>query len=208
MSTQKSVEVKMLQVFTTPTGAPDGFEIVSTSARETPKTGKIAECDRYRGIHVTTYVVPGVPAKYEAILLDAVRDTAKAQLAELWKADSTLREVAADLFSIDGILAYAAREAESKKLKTETVVAWFEQSAARERIVKAGANVKTYAELFAKVAAPVMDHTEDDLRTLEVMLMKDDRDAASLIGAQMLVKIRARVAKLIAARTAVKATAL
>ena len=43
------------------------------------------------------------------------------QLATLWEADSSIKEVEEGLFTTDGLLTFAAREAESKRLTGESI---------------------------------------------------------------------------------------
>lgn len=196
----QAAAVRMFYVFTAPTGCADNMEPVTTTQRNSgDKT--VPEDQRHRSIHVPTYTVDGVPSKYQALILDAIRKAAAQQLAELWAADRNLREVPAALFSVDGVLTYWAREAEKLSLTADSIGAWFDQSAAAARAKAAGKDATKFRTLVCKLSAKVLsgEVTDKHLETIAATISADAKDAQHAIGAQLLNKVRNAQAKRAAA---------
>lgn len=190
-------EVSMLAVSTIAQVAPQGYETIIASTRETKKTGTISEENKRRSIVVPEYSLQGlaVPSKFESILLTQIREIAKSQLSELWENDANLREVPAAIWTIDSLLMYAARKAESTRLTSAGVEAWYEASNLAKRVASTGnaAVIKDWKLLICGLAAPNLAanlrYTIAQCDTLLVSISKSDDDAESTIGKQLLTKI-------------------
>lgn len=94
-----------------------------TTDKETKQKKVIPEDQKVRSIIVPHLDVTGLPSKFSVFVSGALLDVAKLQLAAIWKDNPQVREVAAAQFTTDGILAFAAREAESKRLTGDSIKA-------------------------------------------------------------------------------------
>ena len=79
------------------------------------------EHQRVRSILIPTLDVSAVPSKFSVFVAGALYETARQQLAALWKDDANIKETDSALFTVDGLLAFASRESESKRLTAESV---------------------------------------------------------------------------------------
>jgi hypothetical protein len=198
------IEAAVLQVFTVAQIEKPGFEPVTAGTRATkdPVTGKpkvIPADQRTRSILIPVLSIMDVPSKYQMFLLDGIRKTAKAQLTALWEADAMIRSVPAGIWTVDALLMYAAREAESKKLSTASVSEWFIGSklcGAIKKKDKHEALLKSWTAKIVGLAAAVIDYNEQECTTILQMLSKFGDDAESLIGQQLVNKLNKRIATL------------
>jgi hypothetical protein len=203
MTTTTIIANATLQVFTVAQIEKPGFEPVTVGTRATKdaETGEkrvIPANARTRSILIPTLTIVDVPSKYQMFLLDGIRNTAKAQLSAMWKADANLREVPANVWTVDALLMYAAREAESKRLSIASITEWFESSNLCAAIMKKG-NTKLLKDWTARIvgmAATVFDYNEQDCQTILNMLAKFEDDAESLVGQQLVHKLNKRIATL------------
>ena len=192
----------MLQVFTVAQIEKPGFEPVTTGTRATKNadgTKKVIAADqRTRSILIPVLSIMDVPSKYQMFLLDGIRKTAKAQLSAMWEADANLREVPANVWSVDALLMYAAREAESKRLTTASVTDWFNGSNLCAAISKKNDEklLKAWTARVVGLAAANLDYNEQDCETILKMLQKFEDDADTLIGQQLVHKLNKRIATL------------
>ena len=85
------------------------------------KKVEIAAENRVRSIIINHPDVSAVPSKFSVFVSACLLDVARNQLATLWEADSSIKEVEEGLFTTDGLLTFAAREAESKRLTGESI---------------------------------------------------------------------------------------
>lgn len=105
-----------------------GMVEVFTGSRLTDKMKKagikeIPADQRTRAILVPELTIPDVPTKFQSFMLDQLYAMAKAQLADLWEEAGAegLRTVPADIWTVEPLLAYAARKSETQKLSAELV---------------------------------------------------------------------------------------
>lgn len=195
-----------LQVHTIAQVAAQGSKMepvtVGTRATKDEQGNKrvIPADQRTRSILIPELAVDSVPSKFQMLLLDTLRTVAKAQLSALWDADSMLREVPDNIWNVDALLAFAAREAESKRLTKASLHYWFEASklAAALRAKDAANGTKMYADWQAKIvgmSAPAMTASEAECNAIINTLSKDAfaDDAESFIGQQIIAKCAKRI---------------
>jgi hypothetical protein len=92
-----------------------------TTDKETGKKKEIPEHMRARSIIVPVPDVSALPSKFSVFVSRCLMDVSKSQLAAIWEDKPEVKEVAASLFTTDGLLAFAAREAESKRLTAASI---------------------------------------------------------------------------------------
>lgn len=127
-----------------------------TTDKETGKKREIPEHMRVRSIIVPVPDVSALPSKFSVFVSRCLMDVSKAQLAAIWEDKPEVKEVPASLFTTDGLLTFAAREAESKRLtgaSIKSAVASFiptvhekRQSEALEILTNMAAATKTATE--------------------------------------------------------------
>lgn len=201
----------MLQVFTTPQTAPERCETVQVDARngKNPDGTKreVANEDRTRVIVIPELSVDGVPSKFQSIVLDALRKTAKEQLSSLWKAEPMIREVPAAIWNVDSILLFAAREAESKRLTKATLEDWFDTSDLAKRIMAKGDSklLSKWKALIVGFAAPMYLEAEENCTAVIASVGVADAEEDNIIGQQIIAKANKRIADLQKVTEAVEA---
>lgn len=196
------IDVAKLQVSSVlPAAVPPKFVLIKCSARETTDktTGKkkvIAAENRLRCVLIPELVVESVPSKFQIFVLNALYDVAKDQLDALWSENGDqMREVDAAIWSVDALLGFAARKAESKRLTKETIVAWFKTSKLYAAVLKAkgekfAAGLTSDLEAIAQTIIP---WSEEKLLKTIAMIGKFEEDATADIGAAMIRKMDNRV---------------
>jgi hypothetical protein len=191
-----------LPVFTTPQTCTAPMELVRVNARngknEDGSRREVLAADRMRCIVIPELTVDGVPSKFQSIILDALRRTAKAQLDSLWTAEPMLRTVQAAIWSVDSLLLFAARETESQRLTKQNCADWFDSSKLAARLMTKG-DAKLLAqwkETICGMAAPTIATSEKQCNAIIATIGKDDSDSESLIGAQIINKLAKRIASL------------
>lgn len=196
---ETEITTAVLQVFTTPQKPAERFELVRVDARngknEDGTKRIIAQADRTRCIIIPELSVEGVPSKFQAMILQALRDTAESQLRDLWTADSTLREVPAAIWTVDSLLLYSSRVAESRRLTKAGLELWFNESQLCKRVMATG-NAKLLAEWKSRIlgmAAPACTLAESQCTAIIVTIAKDETDADSAIGMQLIEKLNKRI---------------
>jgi hypothetical protein len=191
-----------LTVHTIAQAAQAGFEPVTVGTRatidkETGKKREIPADQRTRSIVIPELQVDSVPSKFQMLVLDALRNTAKAQLSALWEADANLREVPAAIWTVDSLLAFAAREAESKRLTKAGLHYWFEASQLNKLLI-AKNNPKVTADWQTKIvglSAPNCTYSEAECNAIIATLLKPalSEDADSFMGQQIIAKLQRRI---------------
>jgi hypothetical protein len=201
-----TTEVKMIQVSTVPAvTVPAGFwQIVARTRATTDKATntkkEIAADQRARSILIPE-LVADVSSKYVSLVHGALAETAKQQLAAIWESDNNVREVAAALFTIDGLLAFSAREAESKKLSAAGILAWFDQSALKAEFAAkySEAQLKRFRMELENIAAPVLSadyYNEEKALKRIVTLTKNERDSEHETVQLMIAKLQRYVERM------------
>lgn len=80
--------------------------------------------NRCRSILIPELSLPeSVPSKFVTVLIGRLYEIAREQLIAAWKSDPSLREMPETAFTIDGLLAFAAAVAESKRLTRDSIAA-------------------------------------------------------------------------------------
>lgn len=101
-----------------PAVIPAGMvEIFTTVHKATPES-------RCRAILMPELSLPAsVPSKFVTVLVGKLYELAREQLISAWKSEPALKELPAAAFTIDGLLAFAAAVAESKRLTRDSIAA-------------------------------------------------------------------------------------
>lgn len=187
---------RTLTVFTTPQACKPGFELVAASTKSS-EGKQVATENRMRCIVIPELVVDNVPSKFQSLVMDALRRTAKAQLAAMWKNEPSLQSVPAAVWSVDNLLLFAAKQAEGTRLTKENCLEWFLQSKLCAHLMNGeGATPKKYEDWKARIvglAAPVLQLNEGQCTVTIAAIGKFDEDAASPMAAQMITKLQRRI---------------
>lgn len=183
-----------------PASVAKGFALVYVNRRDSKENGTVPQPERHRSIVIPELTVPDVPSKFQSIVLAALYNAANEQLSQFWQDAGWpgLTEVPAAVWGVDNILAYAARAAESKRLSTATVTGWFASSKLRAFLVAKGDEklLKQWEKRILGMAAPALTLSEDQCNVTIATIGKFEEDAQSIIGAQIISKLAARVKKL------------
>lgn len=165
-----------------PTKIAAGFVPVIARTRGA-KGVVIAPENKLRAIEIIEPDVSGLPSKFTEFVRAQLAVIAVAQLQELWKQQgSSLRETDSSLWTTDGLLAFAAREQESKRLTADsitTAVAAFVATLKQE-------GRKVASEILSSMAAPAKKGSERQLFALHEKLagfidaQEADADAAEV----------------------------
>lgn len=200
--TTNTTPTSSILVHTVAQTATEGFEPVTVGTRATvdKETGKqriIPADQRTRSIVIPTLSVDSLPSKFQMLILDTLRSVAKTQLSSLWEADSMLKEVPANIWNVDSLLAFAAREAESKRLTKAGLHYWFETSQLH-KVLAAKNNSKLTAEWQANIvglSAPNCTMSETACDAIIATLLKPSLadDADSFMGQQIIAKLQRRI---------------
>jgi hypothetical protein len=185
---QHAEQVAMLQVWTTEQKPAEGQESVIARTRngknEDGSKREVSTENRLRCIVIPELAVDGIPSKFQSLVMGALRDLAVAQLSSIWKKESQVREVPAAIWTVDSLLLFAAREAESQRLTTATIGDWFDSSNLAKRIM-----LRQDPKLLTKVranvvslAAPALTLLPDACATMRDMIAKDRRLRQAIRG--------------------------
>jgi hypothetical protein len=195
-------QVAMLHVFTTEQKPAEGQETVVARTRngknEDGSKREVANENRLRCIVIPELTVDGIPSKFQSLVMSALRELAVAQLSSIWKQEPMVKEVPAAIWTVDSLLLFAAREAESKRLTKETLGAWFDESDLCKRIMdKKDAKLLTkWKELILGVAAPTFLETQKNCESIISSVSVSESDAESIIGRQIIAKANKRIVDL------------
>lgn len=185
---------RMLQVFTVPQRCDAQHELVAANTRASNGV-TIAAADKMRCIIIPQLAVDNVPSKFQSLVMDALRRTAKKQLDAMWKKEPQLRSVPAAVWSVDSLLLFAAQEAESTRLTKANCEDWFIASQLCSHLMQQN-NVKKYESWKARIlslSAPVIAMNSEQCTITIAAIGKFDEDASTLIGGQMIAKLQARI---------------
>jgi hypothetical protein len=198
--------VTMLAVTTVPTIiVPKGFVQViartrATTDKESGKKKEIAADQKCRAI-LMPELTPNVSSKYVSLVTSALGELAKAQLSAQWEQDASIKEVPAALYTEDALLAYGAREAESKKLTGASILQWFEQSELckefQEKKYSEG-QIKRFRMELENIAAPVLSadfYNEEKALKRIATIGKHERDTEHETAQLMVAKLQRFIEK-------------
>ena len=159
------------RIITISTVAPTSIErgYVPIIARTRAAKGKaIAPNNRLRAICITEPDVSDLPSRWAMFASAQLGRIAVAQLQELWANEGdNLRETHAGLWTTDALLAFAARDAESKRLSGESITAAMSEFLATVN----PAAKETASAILASMAAPVKKGNEKQLFNLHEKLV-------------------------------------
>lgn len=198
-SNEQQSKPAVLQVHTVEQKLQPGCKLEQVVAATRASEGKtIATANRVRCVVIPELNCDAVPSKFQQFVLSALRRTAVAQLAAMWKAEPSLMEVPASVWSVDSLLLYAAKRAESTRLTKENLLEWFQASKLCEYILEQK-KPKMYEDWKLRVqslAAPVLTLNEAQCTVTIATIGKFDEDSASPMAVQMITKLEKRLADL------------
>lgn len=171
--------------------------------KATGKRTEIAAANRSRSILIPEFT-PQVSSKYAFLVVAALMDTAKAQLSAQWKDQPGLTEVSSALYTEDALLAFAARESESKKLTADAIATWYDQSELKAYVLTTY-NAQQQARFLGElknIAAPVPSYNEEKALKRIATLGKFEGDMEHEVCAAMIAKLTNLVARIVAEREA------
>lgn len=182
------------------------FIQITVGTRKTKGGPEIKPENRSRSILVREWT-PNVPSKFQALVNNALHETAKAQLAAMWKDNPAIKTVQVALFTEDSLLAYAAREAEGRRLNSDSIESWFLQSQLHNHLTTAAnakpAQIARFLAELKNLAAPVPDYNEEKaLKRLSTLGMFDE-DTEHEVCAQLITKLNSILEKIKAEREAI-----
>lgn len=199
--------IQMISVSTVPASVvPAGMLQVTARTRSTTDkaTGKKTEVPlhaRSRSILIPEFSLPAVPSKFASLVSEALTKLAQQQLAAAWEAQPELLDVQAAAYSLDALLLYAAREAESRKLNADSISTFWEGSQLRAAFTLkyTPAQIARFKLELINIAAPVISssfYNEDKALRRIVTLASHEADAESPVCAQMIAKLQRYVDRL------------
>lgn len=189
-----------------PASVPAGFVAIVASTKQPSNGPTLKAHERRRVILIRELLLDGLPSKFVEFARAALHETAKEQLATLWKAQGPdLLTVHPALFTVDGLLAFASREVESKRLTGERVR---EAIRAFMEATLPAARHQQAADILASFAGPNKLGNEKQISSLAAKIAEylDSSAAAADEGSSVLEllapKLAAREAELRAQRLA------
>ena len=175
--------------------------VILQCRRNSTEKNPIPEKDRSRWIVIPELSVPSVPSAFTSIVLDTLYKVARDQFDALWAETPQLSELDESLFTVDSLLLYWGKKAESARLNINGIQAWFDASTLRTRIMKMDeakrpASIKKYStDGFCKLAAPLIDFSEQECSQLLDLLNKEENQDHTILR-QMAARLRNRIASL------------
>lgn len=199
ITTDTTNAVRTLSVSTVPaTAVAAGYEQVTCNTRAAKGAAAMLPQDKSRSIVIPELRADGVPSKLQALVLDALRRTARQQLNDIWTADAGVQAVPAAIWSVDSLLLYAAKKAESQRLTKDTVSEWFLGSKLCQHLMSLGdaKKLNDWKLRIVGLAAPTLELTEQQCTVTIASIGKFEEDAEHIIGKQLIAKLGKRIAKL------------
>lgn len=205
--------VSMLTVSTVPaTTVQAGYLQVTANTRavtdkETGIKKEIRIEERSRSIIIPEFSIDA-PSKFVSLITGALHSLAIQQLKETWKNDPDVKQVTAASYTLDSLLLYAAREAESKKLNSASILAWWDSSDLRRDMQQrySPAQLKRFVLSLENIAAPVLSaefYNEEKALKRIVTLATHPADAENPIVIQMIAKLQRYIDRIVAQREAI-----
>lgn len=194
----------MLPITTTPAiKVTAGFIQLTAGTRATK--GKVIPVDQRSRSIIIPELTPQVEKKFLSLVIDALYQAGEDQLRALWK-ESDPKESDSTLWTEDSLLAFANRQAESKRLNGDTIQAWYEDSAIRASMIAAGGTKRADAVLarLQNLAAPQPSYSLEQCQSAIVLLADD---AASDLGRALILKLQRIIDRIEADRRALEVSA-
>jgi len=196
--------MSMLPITTVPSlKVEPGFVQLTAGTRATK--GKVIPADQRSRSIVIPELTPQVERKFLSLVIDALYQAGEDQLRALWK-ESDPKESDSTLWTEDSLLAFANRQAESKRLNGDTILAWYEDSAIRAAMIKAGGEKRAAAVLarLQNLAAPQPSYSLEQCQSAIVLLADD---AASDMGRTLILKLQRIIERIESDRKALEVSA-
>lgn len=195
----------MLPITTTPALKVAAGHVQLTAGTRATK-GKIIPADQRSRSVVIPELTPQVERKFLSLVIDALYQAGEDQLRALWR-ESDPKESDSALWTEDSLLAFANRQAESKRLNGETITAWYEDSAIRAAMLKAGGTKRADAVLtrLQNLAAPQPSYTLEQCQSAIVLLAGD---ASSDMGRTLILKLQRIIERIESDRKALEVSAV
>lgn len=192
-------EVSTINVSSAPiTTIAIGHECISVSARngknEDGSKRVVSAENRYRGILIPELSLneAGIPQKFQAMLLSALRATACDQLRAYWDdATDGLRTVPASVWNADSLVMFAARTNEAQRITSERCEEWFRASSIGQYLVKDEKKLAQILALYQRFVPSVCTASDKHCSDLLALLGKF-ADEESPIWRQLLNKATKR----------------
>jgi len=187
-----------LTITTVPaTTVPAGkIQIIARARGGKDKDGKKIEipADQKSRSIIIDELKPAVSSKYVSLVCAALYETAKQQLDAQWVKDPMIRETDSALYLEDALLAYAARESESKKLTGDSIALWWNQSELKKSLVESkkysDKQLGILVEQLKNIAAPVPDYNEEKILKRIATLGTHESDVEHEVCAAMITKLQ------------------
>ena len=191
----------MLPITTVPALKVAAGHVQLTAGTRATKGKVIPPEQRSRSVVIPELVIQ-VERKYQALVIDALYQAGEDQLRALWK-NTDPKETDEALWTEDSLLAFATRQAESKRLNGETIAAWYEDSEIRAAMFKAGGQKRADAVLarLQNLAAPQPSYSLEQCQSAIVLLAED---AGSDLGRTLIMKLQRIIERIEADRKALE----
>jgi len=191
----------MLPITTVPALKVAAGHVQLTAGTRATKGKVIPPEQRSRSVVIPELVIQ-VERKYQALVIDALYQAGEDQLRALWK-NTDPKETDEALWTEDSLLAFATRQAESKRLNGETIAAWYEDSEIRAAMLKAGGQKRADAVLarLQNLAAPQPSYSLEQCQSAIVLLAED---AGSDLGRTLIMKLQRIIERIEADRKALE----
>lgn len=208
MSTVTKIQVSTVPATVVPVGM---LQVVARTRATTDKTTglktEIPLNQRSRSILIPDFRIDA-PSKFVSLISSELGELAKQQLQAAWEANPDLREVDAAAYTLDSLLLFSAREAESRKLNSASILAWWTDSelirSMQQRYTPA--QLKRFVLSLENIAAPVLSaefYNEEKALKRIVTLATHPADAEHPVVIQMIAKLQRYVDRIIAQRDAI-----
>lgn len=205
--------IRKIAVSTIPaTTVPPGMlQVVARTRAVTDKaTGTKTEIplsQRSRSILIPDFHIDA-PSKFVSLISSALGELAQQQLRAAWDANPDLREVDAAAYTLDSLLLFSAREAESRKLNSASILSWWKDSELQRSMQQryTPAQLKRFVLSLENIAAPVLSaefYNEEKALKRIVTLATHPADAENPIVIQMIAKLQRYIDRIIAQREAI-----
>lgn len=178
-----------------------GFVQITAGTRIGKDKKEIVADQRSRSILIPELKV-NAERKYQDLILSCLYDVAKQQLAATWKESSMFKEVPAASYTEEALLAFAAREAESKKLSADSILAFWKESELRKfvEVTYTEKQVAQFLTELTNIAAPVPNYNETQALKRIATLGKFPADVDNDVCASMITKLQRVVERIRAER--------
>jgi hypothetical protein len=208
MTTVTKIAVSTIPATVVPAGM---LQIVTrtraTTDRSTGVKTEVPLHQRSRSILIPEFHIDA-PSKFISLIAAQLVELARYQLSAAWEANPDLREVDAAAYTLDSLLLFSAREAESKKLNSSSILAWWQDSELQRAMMTryTPAQLKRFVLSLENIAAPVLSaefYNEEKALKRIVTLAAHSADAEHPVVIQMIAKLQRYVDRIIAQRDAI-----